>query len=186
MAAPKPRIKGNILRVWARAVEKAGILPRVESRLSDETLALLKNPPLAGSWTEAAPLSELFLAVHDICGRDTALKLARSTTKEIAPFYMSMLGSLLRLFGTSPASLFQRLHELVKQTMDGLEYRWVATGERSGTMEVIYPPGSTVNQAQFLSIIPTMEVMFDLCKVQGAISDPKPTSDRSAKFTLSW
>jgi len=184
--AKGPRIKGNIIRVWASAIEKAGLMPRIQSRLSKETLEVLRKPPLAGSWTAVTPLAELFLAVHDVCGRDAALKFARQTTRDIAPFYTGMIGALLRLFGTSPASLFSRLNELIKQTMDGLEYRWQSTGDRSGTIEIFYPAGSMVQSAQFLNFIPTIEMMFELCKVKGTVSDPTATSDRSAKFTVGW
>lgn len=181
-----PRVKGNVVRAWVKIAERHGLLAQVRSKLSPSTLAVFQNPPLSGSWIDSRPLTEFFLAVYDTAGRAAALKLSRESTDEVAPFYSGMLGGLLRIFGATPQSLFSRLNDFSKQTMEGVEYRWTKTGETSGTIEVVYPPGYTMTQPQYLTIVPSFEFMFRLCKARGKVSEPVLLSDHSARFEVSW
>lgn len=181
-----PRVKGNVVRAWARCAERCGSLSRVRDRLSKETLAVLENPPLPASWTPSVPIDELFAAVYTLEGHSAALQLARMASRELEPTYTTMLSGLLRLLGTSPASLFRRLDSMVKQAMEGVDYRWIQTADCAGTLEVHYPVGSRVSACSFVSMIPTLEIIFRLCRVKGTISDPIVTSESSALFRLSW
>ena len=182
----KVTVKGSVVRAWARCAARQGILPEVEKKLSPATLAALRDPPLAGSWVSAEPLTQLFLAVYDTLGRAAAIKLSREAAEEVTPVYAGMLGGLLRLLGTSPASLFGRMNDYSKQAMKGAEFIWTATSERSGVMDVRYGPDVKMTPPQFLTVMPSFESVFTLCKVKGTVSEPDVLAPNHARFKLFW
>jgi hypothetical protein len=180
------RVKGNIVRGWSRVLERQALLEKLRSRLKPSTVTFFADPPLAASWVDSSPLTELFLALYETSGRAAALKFARDTTDEVSPFYIGVLSGVLRLFGTSPASLFARLNDFSKLTMEGVAYRWKSTSERSGFIEVVYPADYKMTAPQYLSVVPSFEIMFTICKIKGTIGDPELLNDHSARFEARW
>lgn len=180
-----PRVKGSIVRAWIRAVEKLQLVDTLRPHLSPPTLAVLTTPPLVATWSDQSALNELFLVTHEVCGRAMAMQLARLSTQEIFPTYASLFSGLIKLFGVSPATFFVRLNEWSKQLFEGATIQYTSISDRTGTLEFAYDR-KFASPLQFLTLIPAMESIFQLCRVNGTVSEPEVLSLARARFHVRW
>src|SRR5207237_1001821 len=138
--APVVRIKGSTVRAYVTALTKDGHREAVVARLPASTAAMVANPPLAGAWVDFAHIVNITAAGDSIAGAGGVRWFSRTALEEAKGPYIRILEGLLRLFGASPARIFTRMNDLVRNAIDNIDYRYEATSPRSGIMEVRYPP----------------------------------------------
>jgi hypothetical protein len=148
---------------------------------------VVRNPPLPGTWIDAWPLFEMVEVIYALEGREGVLQMQRELLRlDVVPLLLPMLSGILRLFGTSPATLYKRFGDVIKTTMEGIRFQYTATSERSGTMEIEYDTDRTIPECAFLTVVAAMETVQRLCGVPGSVSDPEIRGPRRATYQLAW
>jgi hypothetical protein len=92
----------------------------------------------------------------------------------------------LTLFGTSPATLFAHLGQLVSSSIEGCEYRYDPTGERSGVVTVTYPAARQIPARSFYTTVATFNLVLELCSIKGHVGLPRPRGPNSATYVVRW
>jgi hypothetical protein len=128
--------------------------------------------------------------VCDVLGDDSLEELAAMTVRRsVGPLLRTAVEGTLRLFGTSPLSLFSRLDKLTGSTVRGIAFSWEAVGPRSGITTVTYPDSRDVPISTFVAMRAGFINVFELCGSTGTVrftervdSPPRNT----ARFAITW
>jgi hypothetical protein len=180
-------VKGTAVRAHLDYLRSVDQLVAVRGRLSAAAVELVDHPPLPGTWTDAHLLGEVTLAVHAIGGDRAVLEMARAVvTAQSLGALIPMVESVLRIFGTSPARLFERYDDLLRTTMRGLSFRYQPTSDRSGTMRAIHHSRGPLHRASFLSTVPPLEMALRLCGATGTVGMPEILGPREASYAIAW
>src|SRR5262245_19293469 len=100
------RVKGNTFRAYVKYVAENGMLDDVSRQLSPESVALLHTLPLPGSWVDGVALDEIVEAVYELKGGTAVIQMTRAVIdREMLPFFIPALRAIMRVLGTSPATL---------------------------------------------------------------------------------
>jgi hypothetical protein len=180
------RLKAATFRTYVSILMKDGMRDAVAALVPPETAALMRDPPLAGSWMGFASIVDLTVAVEKIGGMAAVRELSRKGTAEARKPYMNVVEGVLKLFGTSPATLFKRMNSLVASFIKGVEYKFVSTSDRSGVMEVAFDADYEVPMCAFVGQIPTYQSLLESCGVKGIVGMPERLSPQKARFTIQW
>jgi hypothetical protein len=78
------------------------------------------------------------------------------------------------------------MNTLVSSFCKGVDYCYVPTSERAGTMEVRFATNDEVPLCVFVTVVPTVETFLDACGVKGVIGQPERLSPNTARFTVQW
>ncbi|MEI8255073.1 MAG: hypothetical protein WCJ30_05310 [Deltaproteobacteria bacterium] len=183
-------VKGTVMRGRAAALREQGWLVKVEKHLDPATLAMVNEPPVTSTWIEGARVAEIDDVVRDVLGDRVLEELAAMTVRRsIGPLLRAAVEGTLRLFGTSPATLFARLDRLSASTVRGMSFSWETAGARGGSMTVTYPGSADVPLSTFISIRAGFEGVFDMCGAKGtsrlAVRSEAPPRN-SGRFDISW
>src|SRR5262249_52061067 len=104
----------------------------------------------------------------------------------VLPFFAPVLKSILRVLGTSPSFLFARYNAVLRNHIEGLDFDYTPTSERSGTMIARYHTTKTVPLCNFIASVPALETILVVCGTPGQVSKPEVTGPQSAKYKISW
>jgi len=166
-------------------MNELGLVDEVKGSLSAPTLAVLAAPPPETDWSDHALIDEIFLATEEACGRTRALQLVRRAQEVVVPVGTSLHSGLLGMFGVSPALLFGQLSDSTRRVVDGAFVHWTPTGTGSGSLEIAYDrPFRSAHLFQMF--IPAIELVFELCCVDGVVSEPYVMSLARARFQVRW
>jgi hypothetical protein len=146
----------------------------------------MTDPPLAGSWMELRHMHHIEHAVEKIGGMVAVRDLARKGTEDARKPYMAVVEGVLKLFGTSPATLFKRMNALVSTFIEGIDYKYVSTTERSGVMEVEFKAEYEIPTCIFAGQIPTFETLLNACGVKGVVGQPERIGPNKARYPIQW
>jgi hypothetical protein len=180
------RLKASSFRSYVGIVERQGRRDAVLALVPPDTGELMKSPPLPGSWMDLRHILDVIQAVETVGGMTAVLDLARQGTEDARRAYMVIVDGVLRLFGTSPATLFKRMNTLVASFIEGIDYRYTATGERSGVMEVEYRCGFEIPMCVFVGSISVFQTLIHSCGCEGVIGQPERLSATTARFQIRW
>ena len=180
-------MKGAVVRSYLKHLDKEKLLGRVVEQLSEEHAALLRTPPLVGTWVDAWALIETSRVVLAIGGPEAMKRMARETadTHSRYDFIRPFLLGVMRLFGVSPATLFSRLDDLAKTSVEGMAFRYTAKTATSGTIEVRYLIDKPIPAFCWMATTAVLENIFAICKIKGTVGEPR-ISQNSAVYDLSW
>jgi hypothetical protein len=180
------RIKGTTYRAHAKYLKDHRIVEAVMSRLSPEAAAALADPPLPGSWMDARLLEEIVEAVHAIEGDEGVLRLARQAIKDMLPAMVPIMQGVLRIFGASPSFLLPRMNDLIRPTVQGLEFKYTPVGERACTMDIHYATTRVLPRCSFVTTRAAFEQILSLCSTKGTITGPEVRGPQTARYQISW
>jgi hypothetical protein len=151
---------------------------------------MAENLPLDSSWVSMTMVEELTVAVGVLHGQDGLRRMAReSLNQSVIPVLRTIIEGFLRIFGATPASLLSRMPQITASTVKGVEYSWTATGPDSGTFLIAYPGRKRVPAELFAGAAASIELVFELCRVRGTVSEPIPSPAHpgyGATFIVRW
>jgi hypothetical protein len=149
------RVKGWIFRGHVAYLKKHGRLDAVVARLSPAAAAAVVTLPLAGSWIDGPLLDEIVEVVDALEGTPALLAMEEAMLRlDMVAVLLPMVQGLIRIFGTSPATLYRRLGDLIRTSSQGIEFHYIETSERSGTMEVRYHTNKAMTRPSFMTTVP--------------------------------
>jgi hypothetical protein len=187
---PRPalyRVKGWIFRAHIAYLKRHGKLDAVVARLSQAAAGAVVSLPLAGSWIEGPLLDEIVEGVDALEGSPGVLAMEEAMLRiEMVQVLLPMVQGVMRIFGASPASLFKRFGDLVRTSSHGIEFQYVETSERSGTMEVRYHTDKTMTRPSFMTTVPALHAILRFCGTSGTVSDPEIRAPQFAQYHISW
>jgi hypothetical protein len=180
-------VKGSVVRAHIAYLAKNNKLTSVLSRVGPATVACIHHPPLAGSWVAAGLLVDVVAALHQIAGDRAVLDMSNEFIQEQAvQSLIPMVQGVLRIFGTSPASLFNRFSELTRTSVRGVDYKYTVISERSGMMSTETHTDLTLPAAAFLPRIPAFELALKLCGKKGTVGLPERIGSTQARYLIQW
>lgn len=180
------QLKAMTFRAYLAVLDKDNLRAAIVARVPPEAAALMAAPPLAGSWMDFLTMLHITEAMEAVGGMAGVRDLARKGTNEARKPYMGIVESVIKLFGTSPATLFKRMSSLVGSFIRGVDFQYIAKSERSGVMEVEFLPEYPIPMCVFVSQLPSFQALFDTCGVKGLIGQPERLSTHKARTTLQW
>jgi hypothetical protein len=154
------RLKGSTLRSYIKAVE--------------------------ADWTEWKHMLAINNAIESLWGMNGVRDYARRTIAEMKGFHLTMLEGLLRLFGASPPTIFERLNDSIKNTCEGIDYQYQPLTDRSGIMEVHYAVAEEIPTSIFIGAIATLQEILRICGATGVVGNPERLSPTSARYAIRW
>jgi hypothetical protein len=181
------QIKGALVRSYRRQVERLGIFDEAVPRTSAESQALLRDPPIASSWLDAAVIEELIGAVEALRG----MEAVRTVTREgqlsgVVQTLRPVIGGMLRLFGATPMTLFTRFAQITSSNVRGLELGFNAETERAGSLRVRFPR-KQVPLSAYVGFESGLGNILDVCATPGRVEPAKLSSDGSiGTIRVSW
>jgi hypothetical protein len=180
------RLKASSFRSFVRILEKQGRRDSVTAIVPPETAVLISDPPLPGSWMDLKHSLHIMQAVETIWGMSAVRDLARKGTDDARKPYMGIVEGVLRLFGTSPATLFKRMNSLVGSFVQGVDYRYTPLSDRSGVMVLEYKACFEVPICFFVGQMPVFQTLLEACGAKGVVSEPERLSPSAASFRIEW
>jgi hypothetical protein len=181
------KIKGLALRMYVAWLEREKKTEAVIARLPPATAALLRDPPLAGSWIDGMDMVRIVAAIEMVGGLDAVRRCGKETIEHILPKHHTLVTGLLRLFGATPATLFRRVNDLVRTTVEGINYTYTPQSERSGVMEVRYNVPGELPMCAFINGMTLFMVLFALAGIpNGYIGDPQRRGPATVAYELRW
>ncbi|MEO7327383.1 MAG: hypothetical protein ABI193_02310 [Minicystis sp.] len=186
----RPEVKGSIIRPLIAVITGRGLLDAVAARVSPETRVILREPPLFTAWIDVRNSIEIYQAVLEIVGADQLRAIGREAIAQgLMPLLRSTIERVLAVFGVSPASLFARLDRAAGGTSRGMLYRYVPIDETSGDFDLEIPALTDVPLGPFVSTGGALELIFELCKVRGTLSEPRMVPNgrnNRMRYRVTW
>lgn len=185
---PKYRVKGAMIRSYVKYLEREKLLGRVIEQLSPEYAALLKDPPLVGTWVDAWALVETGRAALALVGPEGFKRMALETVDAHSryDFIRPFLLGVMRLFGMSPATLFSRLDDLSRTSVEGMEFRYTAKTPQSGVVQVRYLVDKPIPAFCWISTAAVFENIFVICKIPGKVGECRVGRQNTGEYDVSW
>jgi hypothetical protein len=180
------RQKARMLRSFVSILEREGKRDAVIALVPPDTADLMRSPPLAGSWMDATHIHKIIQAVETLGGLPAVRELARKVTDDARQGYMFVVEGVLKLFGTSPATLFKRMNSLVASFLEGTDYRYTAKTDRSGEMVVEYSADYEIPICVFVSLVPAFQTLLSACGVTGIVGPPERLGPAKVRFQIQW
>jgi hypothetical protein len=180
------RVKGTALRSYIHWLEREHKLDAILARVPASTAALIRDPPLPGTWVDGMDLVHMMEALAAIDGLDGVRRCGNQTLQDMVPRHRTLITGLLRLFGTSPATLFRHVNELVKTSAEGITYVYWPKSERSGTMEVRYNVPGELPMCTFINGMTLFQIIFALVGIPGTVGEPERRGPAAVSYALSW
>jgi len=187
-APPEPvyRIKGTAFRGHLKYLKDNGKLDAILARVSPECATAIRNPPLSGSWIDARFMDEIVQVLDQMEGTAALWAMERKVIEDQMTVFFPVMQGILRVLGTSPTKVFSRLGDLYRRHIEGVEFCYTPTSDRSGTMEVRFATTRPLRLCNFVTTIPGLELVFQVCGVSGTVSFPEMLGPQSARYQLSW
>ena len=180
------RLKAATFRSYVGTLERDGKRDAVMALVPPETAALMIAPPLAGSWMDMRHMGDIIHAVERIGGLTAVRDFARKAVNDARKPYMGVVEGVLKLFGTSPATLLKRMNSLVRSFIEGVDYRFIPISERSGTLEIEWATDLEIAMSEFVAQVPTLQTLLDACGVKGIVGSPERLGPNRARFHIQW
>ncbi len=180
------RVKGLPFRMYVGWLERQKLTEPVIARLPPTTAALLRHPPLPGAWIDGMEMVRIVSAIEMIGGLDAVRRCGRETIEDLLPKHHTLVTGLLRLFGATPATLFRRVNDLVRTSVEGISYTYTPKGDRSGLMEVRYNVPGELPMCAFINGMTLFMVLFALAGIEGRIGNPERRGPATVAYQLDW
>lgn len=173
------------LAALGKALAAAGRQQEVYALLSPEARAAAESPHSA-RWHPGRFAVEAWAAIVKLGGKPWLEELNYELTrKSFGPIVGPLVKIGLTLSGSTPASMFSRLGNLVSVALKGLEFEWKPSGPSGGSQIITYPcamPPEVV-EAGWRGIIRVgSEMTGKTIKVDHFVVE----SDRRFRLEVSW
>lgn len=182
--------KGTVWNGRVKALSRHCSLSEVRALLSDPARKLLEEPPPASNWIAGSALVELDAAIYDLRGSDVLARCSRETSETAGTTVLrTMAEGMLPLFGTSPATLFERMGQVAATSVRGVDYQYTATGPKSGVMTICYRHSANIPYCVFVAVAGGMGAIFAFLHVKGQVSAPEVSTQaprNCATITVRW
>ncbi|MFO0620173.1 MAG: hypothetical protein U0745_02165 [Polyangia bacterium] len=183
-------VKASIWLSRLRVVPKFVPILDIRNMVSPATRKLIDDPPPQSSWMPGAAIIELDAALYDLRGADACARCSRECS-EVAgnTILRSITEGMLRLFGTSPATLFERMNQVVSTSVRGVEYVYTAQTAKSGRMLVRYPQCSNLPHSVFVAISGGLAGTFGFLGLTGSVAPPDANQlppRSAATYLIRW
>jgi hypothetical protein len=185
-AAPGVRLKASTLRSYVSVLAKDGQRDAVLAHVPPETATLIADPPLATTWVDFMHVVRITQAVEALYGIAGVRDFARKAIDEAKRPHLRVLEAVMRLFGVSPATVFKRLNDVIKHTIENNIFSYSPTSDRSGVIEVRWLVDYEVPTCMFIGAATTFQVIFESCGVRGLVGAPQRLGPGAARFRLQW
>ena len=164
---------------------EAGHLEAVLAKVSDGARAVVASP-WAENWHPAVYLEELGGAIVDVAGKWFFADIAyRNLKNKFGNIVLPMMRKTLASGTASPVLLLGNLDTSVKVAMRGFEIVWESTGEKAGTLLIIYP--RPVAEHVDYSWRGVFRFIFEVFKTEcTVVSFEQLEEGRVVKYTLTW
>lgn len=183
-------VKASALRGYVAVLKKRGDFERLRPKLPADVLAFAESPPPASAWIDARYTEVLLSSYADMVGDRAMRQLSREAlSASVAPLIRPIVEGLLRLFGTSPATLFRNTQLMTKNNLRGVEFSYRAIGPHEGEMCLRFPARRGVPLRTFFAFAGAFEVSLDLCGARGTVDDPVLVDDaqkNAATYAIRW
>lgn len=183
-------IKGTVWNGRLRAAAAHVPLRELRGLVSDATRKLMDEPPPSSNWVPGQAIVELDAAIFDLRGSDICARCSRETSEVAGTTVLrAMAEGMLRLFGTSPTTIFERMGQIGSTSVRGVEYDYVVLGPKSGRMTVRYSRCSLVPYCVFVSVAGGLGAIFGFLGIRGTVSPPDVSLTapyNSAVYSLRW
>jgi hypothetical protein len=180
------RVKAKAFRSYLGILIADGKRDAVMAVVPPDTAALMRDPPLPGSWMDGRHMHDVVVAVDAIGGIAAVRELTRRGTADARKPYMSIVEGVLKLFGTSPATLFKRMNTLVGSLLEGVDFRYTPKSDRSGVMEVEWAIDYEMPTCEFVGLMPTFQTLLDACGSKGVVGMPERLGPNKARYSIQW
>jgi hypothetical protein len=169
---------------WLR---KEGKLQAVMERVPPATRELMRNPPHPSVWIDARDLEPILRALEASDGNEAVLRMAREKLRaSILPPLWPMISAVMRFFGMSPTRMLRHLDVIVCPTTQGMEFKYKPLTLHSGVMDVLYLVEREIPTCMFISCMAPLELILELCGVDGTVSPPERIGPSSTRFQIAW
>src|SRR4051812_13135463 len=118
------RVKGLAFRCYVGWLQREKKTDAVIARLPASTAALLRDPPLPGAWIDGMDMVRIVSAIEMVAGLEAVRRCGRETIEDLLPKHHTLVTGLLRLFGATPATLFRRVNDLIRTSVEGISYTY--------------------------------------------------------------
>jgi hypothetical protein len=176
-----------MLRAYVEWLTKERLVDEVARRVPPATAALMRSPPLAGTWIDRKDVAPIVVAVDQIAGTSGVRRMSTTALRGgIAARLRPALTRILAFLGTSPATLYKRMDDVLRTTIEGIHSQYTETSERSGVVEVRYDLNEEVPLCSFIALMASLEAALDFCEVKGVVGEPERTGPASVRFKIRW
>jgi hypothetical protein len=180
------KVKAKTFRSYVSILAADKMLDAVRALVPADTAALMRDPPLPGSWMDGRHMHYVVVAVEAVGGMIAVRDLTRKGTEDARKPYMGVVETVLKLFGTSPATLFKRMNSLVGSMLEGVDFRYLPAGDRSGVMEVQWDVDYEMPLCEFVGLMPTFQALLDACGANGVVGMPERLGPGRARYRIQW
>ncbi len=181
------QLKASTLRAYLKELSRRGWLHAVLGAIDPEARLVLEAPPPASSWMDASPVEELMAAIALRYGEESLRDFSRESNKELIPYLKPILEGMLRLFGTSPATLLARMPLLTRSSIQGCEFGWTQKSPTEGVCEVRFAHKKRMPKRTFVPFVGSYELILELCGKKGKVSPREIFPDGTgANYRVSW
>jgi hypothetical protein len=183
-------VKGSLVRSLVVTIHEHGLRDAVLARVSPAAAALVRDPPLATMWVDGPVFNEILQALYEIEGAERLRHLNREAVERgLSPLLRATVPGLLRLFGTSPATLLSRLDRLGATSSRGFTARYLPSTPTAGSLEMAFPSLRDVPIGAFVATGGALKLVFELCGVPGTLGEPVWVDEQrrnAMRFAVAW
>jgi hypothetical protein len=183
---PGIRIKAAWLRPLISVLIEEHKLDAVKALVPPDTAALLVRPPLETTWIDFQHNVRIIEAIEKLAGTIAVRDFSRKMTDKARKPYLRIVEGLLRMFGTSPATLFKRVDDIARGFVTNHHFKYAPINERSGMMEIFYDVDYPIPDCIFVSSMPSFETLLNMCGVKGMVYSPERLGPQRARFRIEW
>jgi hypothetical protein len=180
-------VKGSLVRGYARQIDKMGLTGEVTAAVSQESRALMLDPPPASTWVDAMVIEEMMAAVDSLRGVEAARTVIREgQLGAVLPLLKPFISGALRLFGGSPMTFLARFEQMSSLNCRGLGLEWTSESPRSGQLRIQFPRKKMPRSA-FIGFEGGIANILAVCSTVGTVEAAVISADGSTgTIKVSW
>ena len=182
--------KASSVRGIVEVLRRERTFDQVLNSVSADSRELMLHPPAASAWIPSTRVEPIMDAVLACSGPNACRRVVRDASLLVqVPMMTSMLSGLLRVFGSTPHTLYMRVHDQMKLIRRGCHADYMRVGEKACRLRVTFLAQSVVSQSTALGLAGGLEIPLLVTNVRGTVSDPiKVTSSRDDcyDFEIAW
>lgn len=183
-------VKASALRGYVSVLQRRGFLEELLRDASEGTRRVVASPPAASAWIDATPTEELMALLAEKKGLARVREVSREALDEgVVPLVLPLVSGILRLFGTSPATLLARTELLTRPNLRGVSFRFTSSGEKSGVMVLTFDRDREVPLHRFVAFAGAFELTLRMCRTSGVVDEPALVDSperNSASYEIHW
>ncbi|NUO47583.1 MAG: hypothetical protein HOV80_01870 [Polyangiaceae bacterium] len=187
----KTMARGGLMRGWKGVLLKHGLLERVCGRLTPEVISLVREPPASTEWVDVAHYECVAEAVLQEAGEARLADLFVDATRTgWAVLISRWSGSIVRVFGASPATVLKHAEAAAKANTVGFALEWSSQSPSSGELIAHYPFRKRMHFGAAWGTSAACQLAADAVgatmKRARPIIEPRPEGGLRVRAPVSW